>query len=393
MRDLGPGEMARFRRVADAFRAVCGRWAFREIRTPAIEHLHLFTSSGTLSPQLLDRVYSFLDWDGWSGERVVLRPDSTIAVARFFREQGLPTPARLFYLQDVFRFAGGDEERELWQCGAELIGDTEPRGDLELILMAAEVLESLELSGIEVSVSHTGIVRGLLAAAGFALAEQAALYDRLLDGDLAALGEIETRLPELNAPLHLLFESSGGSVYTGNLRGVFERAVPALAPAFEVLEGVTRVLEGLGLAVRVVTALARNFEYYTATVFRFAAQGVEVGGGGRYDALLTDDSGKQMPASGFMLEIGRLMALLPGLAEPEEETLLVRALDDSTETLAAAIGAIHAAHRRGASARLAAIGEGGRALEVGGTPPAFRWETTTIDAHEDAVAAALGLPR
>ena len=53
---------------------------------PLIEPLHLFTSAGTLSPQTLDRVYSFLDWDGWSGERVVLRPDSTIPAARLYAE-------------------------------------------------------------------------------------------------------------------------------------------------------------------------------------------------------------------------------------------------------------------------------------------------------------------
>ena len=82
MRDLPPEEMARVRQVEDAFAATCRSWGYREIRTPVIEHLHLFTSAGTLSPQTLDRVYSFLDWDGWSGERVVLRPDSTIPALR-----------------------------------------------------------------------------------------------------------------------------------------------------------------------------------------------------------------------------------------------------------------------------------------------------------------------
>ncbi len=87
MRDLLPDEMDRLRAVEDAFGAVCHAWGYREIRTPVIEPLHLFTSAGTLSPQMLDRVYSFLDWDGWSGERVVLRPDSTIPAARLYAER------------------------------------------------------------------------------------------------------------------------------------------------------------------------------------------------------------------------------------------------------------------------------------------------------------------
>src|SRR3989304_3132737 len=84
MRDILPSEMRRFRRIEQAFREVCQGWGYEEVRTPTIEHLHLFTSAGTLSPQTLGRVYSFLDWDGWSGERGGPRPGSTIAAARLY---------------------------------------------------------------------------------------------------------------------------------------------------------------------------------------------------------------------------------------------------------------------------------------------------------------------
>ena len=82
MRDLLPDEMRAFRRVEDAFRAAATRWGYDEIRTPTIETYNLFTRAGTLTPAMLSHVYTFLDWDGWSGERVVLRPDSTIPVVR-----------------------------------------------------------------------------------------------------------------------------------------------------------------------------------------------------------------------------------------------------------------------------------------------------------------------
>ena len=86
MRDWLPDDMARFRKIEQAFQHVCLGWGYEEVRTPTIEHLYLFTSAGTLSPQMLGRVYSFLDWDGWTGERVVLRPDSTIPVPCVLRE-------------------------------------------------------------------------------------------------------------------------------------------------------------------------------------------------------------------------------------------------------------------------------------------------------------------
>jgi len=83
-RDLSPDEMARFRLIEAVFRDRCLRWGYQEVRTPTIEYLHLFTSAGTLTPSMLGKVYSFLDWDGWSGERVVLRPDGTIPIARLY---------------------------------------------------------------------------------------------------------------------------------------------------------------------------------------------------------------------------------------------------------------------------------------------------------------------
>src|SRR5262249_25715977 len=133
MRDLLPADMVRFRRIEQAFRDACRAWGYQEVRTPTLEHLYLFTSSGTLAPQLLGRVYSFLDWDGWTGERVVLRPDATIPVARLYREALGGGTAKLSYVANIFRFSPDDATREVWQCGAEVIGDTWPHGDLELV--------------------------------------------------------------------------------------------------------------------------------------------------------------------------------------------------------------------------------------------------------------------
>src|SRR5918998_6446704 len=111
MRDLLPAQMAGYRRVERAFLDVMHAWGYQEVRTPTLEHLHLFTSAGTLSPQLLERVYSFLDWDGWSGERVVLRPDATIPVTRVYGERMAGSIAKLCYVTNIFRFAAGDEPR------------------------------------------------------------------------------------------------------------------------------------------------------------------------------------------------------------------------------------------------------------------------------------------
>src|SRR5438132_12531913 len=84
MRDMLPADMERFRLIESAFRNACLGWGYGEVRTPTIERLHLFTAAGMLSPQMLDRDYSFLDSDGGSGEHAVLPSDCTIPGARIY---------------------------------------------------------------------------------------------------------------------------------------------------------------------------------------------------------------------------------------------------------------------------------------------------------------------
>jgi len=337
MRDVLPAEMDRVRSVEDAFASTCRAWGYREIRTPVIEPLHLFTSAGTLSPKMLDTVYSFLDWDGWSGERVVLRPDSTIPAARLYAEHlGGGRVAKLCYNQNILRFTDDGASREEWQCGVELIGDTGVAGDVELVLLALETLAPLGLPPLTVRLSHAGLVRAVLAAAGMAADEQSAAYDRLLDGDLGVVDEAESRLPQLNAPLRLLFEVEGaGSGYIANLRGALASAIPALTPALDNLAFVVAALEARGVAPVIQSVLARSFEYYSGLVFKIYAGGERICSGGRYDELvaLVGDAG--VPASGFAHYVSPLVAQLPR-PDPERRAtrVVVQARDATPESIA-----------------------------------------------------------
>src|SRR5512136_380799 len=162
MRDLFPADMEKFRLANEIFRDSCRKWGYEEVRTPTLEYLHLFTSAGTLTPSMLGRVYSFLDWDGWSGERVVLRPDATIPVARLYIESLSDKElAKLFYIANTFIFEeSGKKNREKWQSGAELIGMGSPLADVELIVLALEVLRRLGIPDVQLKLSHAGLTRG-----------------------------------------------------------------------------------------------------------------------------------------------------------------------------------------------------------------------------------------
>lgn len=405
MRDLLPADMARFRGIERAFRDEMLAWGYEEIRTPTIERLHLFTSAGTLSPQLLERVYSFLDWDGWSGERVVLRPDPTIPAARLFAERLGGGLAKLFYVQNIFRFAQGDEPRELWQCGAELYGETWPLGDVELIAAARRVLERLAIGPVRARLSHTGVLRALLARAGFAPEEQAERYDRILDGDLSVTREIEARLPELGAPLHLLFDLTGSSTgYLANIRGAFAAAVPEMADALDQLTLVAEALAAVGCPFEVSMTLARDFEYYTGPVFQFtAADGQVLGGGGRYDHLTHRAAGEAVPACGFGLYVDRIASRLADVPPERGPVVLVEPVGGTAAAAGLALAVAGELQNAGFCAELVGSRRGADCrwcLEVDPAHGPHRYrlrdlqnESHMVAASMDAVIVALGRGR
>jgi len=326
-RDLSPQEMAGFRLIEGAFRDCCLKWGYKEVRTPTLEYLHLFTSTGTLTPSRLGKVYSFLDWDGWSGERVVLRPDGTIPVARLYidtmEDEEL---AKLFYVANIFIFEEtGNKTRERWQCGAELIGVGSPLADVELVMLALEVLKRLRLDGIELRLSHAGLIRALLAKLELNPEEQTRIFDQILDGDIEALAKVKLDRPELGrALLDLKGKSSG---FLKNLKALFTPDLSGLEPYIDDFINIAELLEALGCDYHIDIASGRGFEYYTGVIFQLFKDEEKIGGGGRYDALIPLMGGKDTPASGFALYLDRLMNLVKpeALAKPSGQRILIRA--------------------------------------------------------------------
>jgi len=321
--------MARFRLIEEAFRDRCLRWGYQEVRTPTIEYLHLFTSAGTLTPSMLGKVYSFLDWDGWSGERVVLRPDGTIPIARLYIDtmagKGL---ARLFYVTNTFIFEEtGKKTRERWQCGTELIGVNTPASDAELIVLALEVLDNLKLKNLTLRLSHAGLIKTLLERLGLSPEEQARVFDQILDGDARALASIRTDKPELDGILFPLLSLKGhSSGFLKNLKAISARSLPEFEPYLNNFIAVVSMLENIGCKYQIDIASGAGFEYYTGMIFQLYSGREKIGGGGRYDDLIPAMGGGDIPASGFALYIDRLINLVEpeALPKPVRESVQVR---------------------------------------------------------------------
>jgi len=372
-RDLSPEEMIRFRLIEGVFRDCCLKWGYQEVRTPTIEYLHLFTSAGTLTPSMLGKVYSFLDWDGWSGERVVLRPDGTIPIARLYidsmEEKGL---GKLFYVANIFIFEEtGKKTRERWQCGAELIGAGSPLTDAELISLALEILKKLRVEGIELRLSHAGLIKGLLVKLGLSPEEQTRIFDQILDGNGEALARIKSERPELEDVLFPLLNLKGqSSGFLKNLKALFARSLPEIEPHLDDFINIVDLLEALGCDYRIDIASGAGFEYYTGVIFQLFIDEEKIGGGGRYDALIPTMGGGDIPASGFALYLDRLINLVKPeiLAKPLAQRILVKG--ERKDVLKEVFSVASRLREAGYVAE----------LDLGGQEPAdLRW---TLDVHK-----------
>jgi len=308
------------------------------VRTPTLEYLHLFTAAGTLTPNMLSKVYSFLDWDGWSGERVVLRPDGTIPVARLYIEN-LPQQeiARLFYVTNVFAFEEtGKENRERWQCGVELIGSGKPASDVELMLLAIETLRNLGISDVQIQLSHAGVLKALLDELKLNPDEEVRLLDQILDGNWQVLTEAKPKNSEIRRLISLFLDLKGKtSGFLENLKALPQIPVNVKSALNNFAE-IANLLDALGCNYQIDITSTRGFEYYTGLCFQFSTKGEKIGSGGRYDNLITLIGGKDTPACGFALYVDPLVTLIqPQIKRKTEQGILIRcdrATPDSIRT-------------------------------------------------------------
>jgi len=291
------------------------RWGYQEIIPPTFEYLDVLSAG--LEPKLIDKSYTLVDRT--SGRMLLLRPDATAQIARMVAMGmlGPRTPLRLCYRTTVFRYEPehAGREREIFQVGAELIGVDDVATDGEILALLLDCLTHLGLLDFKVSLGHVGFFKALLGKSGLSAegrkrAEQAAARK-----DLPRLEEIlgEERVSRRNAKA--ILETPG--LYGGE--EVLERGARLagrdreLRDALDRLTQVYRLLGVGGMKEHLLLDLGelRGFDYYDGLVFDVFADGLgcELGGGGRYNHLV-GQFGRELPSTGFALDVDRLFRTL-----------------------------------------------------------------------------------
>jgi histidyl-tRNA synthetase len=306
-RDLLPPDTAVWAAVEEVAREVFGRYGYEEIRTPLLEETELFVRGVGESTDIVGKeMYTFADRKGRS---LTLRPESTAAVARAFIEHGMaswPSPVKLFYVGPHFRYERPQKGRyrQFHQIGAELLGDPGPWSDGELLLMLVRFLGALGFGDLTVLVNTLGDEASRQAY------REALL--RFLEPLRERLGADSRRRLETN-PLRILDTKDPAEREV--LAGAPELGDHLNAESREHFAAVRGVLDRAGVAYRVEPRLVRGLDYYTRTVFEITAAGLgaqdAIVGGGRYDRLISDLGGPEVPGIGFAIGEDRLIEVLP----------------------------------------------------------------------------------
>lgn len=285
---------------------------YTQLMTPGLEFYDVFHTKAEYFPQ--ESLYKLTDS---KGRLLVLRPDSTIPIARVVstRLKDAVLPLRLFYNQSVYRFEPTLKGRsdETIQAGIELIGSYSHMADLELIATAIEVLSTCSDGNFSLEIGDAGVFKELMQEL-HATPEQAENIRYLIETkNYPALNDLLDAMgnDKITVALKQLPSLFGGEE-------VFEKASKLYSNARidEILEDLKRTYEEISNVIgtghlMVDLGMVHKQDYYTGVIIRgyLEGYGEEVLSGGRYNKLLAD-FGYDVPAIGFAVNVDAVSKIL-----------------------------------------------------------------------------------
>jgi len=290
------------------------RYGYAPVATPHLEYHDVFRRASV--DWLADRLYSAADS---RGRMLVLRPDSTLPIARVAatRLQDAALPLRLYYHQSVFRrarlYSGNGDE--FMQSGVEFLGAAGLRADLEILACAAEALQACG-ANFCIELGHADIFKCLADGLDISDEDREKLVACIESKNLPALKDLLAPFGGATATQALLElpRLFGGKEVLTRAKALFKGVAARKALAY--LTELFAALEALGLHERIDIdlGLVHGQQYYTGLVFRgyMEGSGKTVLSGGRYDGLLAE-FGRPAAAVGFGIELDFLAkAMLEG---------------------------------------------------------------------------------
>ena len=329
--DILPNDIYKWSYMENIIRDLCALYGYGEIRTPIFEETKLFLRGiGDTTDVVTKEMYTFEDRGGRS---ITLRPENTASAVRAFLEHKLYGDQgvhKLFYIGSMFRYdrPQAGRYREFHQFGVEILGASSPLADVEVIVLAYRLFQKLGLQNLELRINSIGDKNCRNAYKKELISYYESQKDMLCE-------DCKQRL--YKNPLRLLdCKEDNCKILAKNAPVITNYLCEECHNKFEkVKSGLT----ALHISYVVDPGLVRGLDYYTNTAFeiQYPPLGAQsaICGGGRYDKLVEEMGGPDVPGIGFAVGLERLLLALEGQNLipncPQKSSVYIVALGEKAE--------------------------------------------------------------
>jgi len=319
--DIFGDDQRRHAHVLDTFERVRKLYCFQRVDIPVFESTEVFARSiGETTDVVSKEMYSFPDR---GGDSLTLRPEFTAGIARAYLTEGWQqyAPLKLTTSGPVFRYERPQKGRyrQFHQIDAEVIGAAEPAADVELLVMADQLLHELGIAdGVTLQLNTLGDAETRDAWRAALVAHFEAHRGELSDDSLTRLDKNPMRILDSKDPRDRPIADAAPDIdayLTPDARAFFD--------------AVTAGLDAAGVAWERNARLVRGLDYYRHTAFEFVtdrlgAQGTVLAGG-RYDGLIESLGGPATAGVGWAAGVERLAMLVEEPEDTEVDVVVVPA--------------------------------------------------------------------
>ncbi|HEX7994768.1 MAG TPA: histidine--tRNA ligase, partial [Streptosporangiaceae bacterium] len=321
-RDFLAADYAKREWAFSVLRSVFHSYGFEPLQTPAFERVDVLLGKyGDEADKLVFKILRRGEHEASGEADLALRYDMTVPLARVMAAHGgqLPVPYKRYAIGPVWRAdrPGRGRYREFTQCDVDTLGSTSPLADAEILCTHHDALAGLGMKDFTILVNSRNVLAGLL--------EVADVPDELGSGVLTSLDKLDKMSPrEVTDELvgrGLAEQSAAELVAMMTADDAVDRIRTALKPSEAGMAGLEELDDVLALAgsqippgrIAFSPRMVRGLSYYTGPIWEVVAAGVpgSIGGGGRYDHLIAQLGGPDVPATGTSLGVERILMLLP----------------------------------------------------------------------------------
>ena len=330
MNDILPESVATWQFIEANAHRIFKSFGFTEIRVPVVEKTELFCRSIGETTDIVEKeMYTFNDR---SDNSLTLRPEGTAPVMRSLIQHKLYNVdpiQKLYYFGPMFRYERPQKGRyrQFHQIGAEVIGVDDPKIDAQVLAMLAHFFREIGIADVELQINSLGCPECRPAYRD----ELIAFLEKKLD----ALCEDCQRRFRQNPLRALDCKSAGCQAATADAPDMIDNLCGCCKEHFDAVKG---HLDSISVDYTINPRMVRGLDYYTKTTFEMITGNLgsqnAVAAGGRYDGLIKDLGGPELPGIGFAMGVERLALLLHNSAAAltEDPQIFIAALGDTASS-------------------------------------------------------------